>query len=146
MSHDELKEDTLLGTLLREVDSTPALPKNFTASIMAAIEVEAAEQALLYEPLLSRQAWRGIILAVGLLLSASRLLCVLPFYAELAPDESGFGAWLSSVELLQPVRGAAPPTMGSHLLAAGGICLAYLLLDKWHSTYRRQRHAAKQQS
>jgi len=33
MSHDELEEDALLSTLLREVDSTPALPENFTDTI-----------------------------------------------------------------------------------------------------------------
>lgn len=147
MSSEEPKEDALLTTLLREVDSTPTLPESFPAKMMAAIEIEAVEQTMLYEPLLSRRAWRGIVMVVGLLFVVTGLLCVLPLYSGPGPDALlSFRAWLTGIELLQPARGAAPTTVGSPLLAAGGICLAYLLLDKWRNAFRQQRFVTKQRS
>ncbi|UOQ68721.1 hypothetical protein [Hymenobacter volaticus] len=147
MSHEEPKEDVLLGTLLREVDSTPTLPESFTIKMMAAIEMEAAEQATLYEPLLSRQAWRGIVLVVGLLFVVTGLLSVLPLYSGPGPDALlSFRAWLTGFELLQSARSTVPYTMGSPLVAAGGICLVYLLLDKWHSAFRQQQFVTKHRS
>lgn len=147
MSPEEIKEDVLLGALLREVDSTPALSESFKTKMMAAIDLEAAEQAMIYEPLLSRQARRSIVLVVGLLFVVTGLLSILPLYSGPGPDVlPSFKAWLSGIELLQPAHGTAPHTMGSQLLAVGGICLVYLLLDKWHSTYRQQRSVIKQRS
>lgn len=145
MNYEDFKDDELLRTLLREVDATPKLQVNFTVTLMAAIETEAAEQAMLYKPLISRQAWRVVVFLVGLLLLTTGLLGALPLATNLELNELPFAAWLARNGVLQFNSSTAPRlALSSHLLAAGGICLIYLLLDKWHSSYWRQTLTTKQ--
>ncbi|RDC65317.1 hypothetical protein [Adhaeribacter pallidiroseus] len=129
----EVTRDPLTQQLITKATPLPELKVDFTAQVMAQIEVQTqAQRAKIYEPLIPAQVWRWIVIALS-----SMVLLVLALSALAFRPTVSFGFGNAFNSSLKEFLSFSQLSYLPQLILAGVICFCWLLLDYLYGQLRK---------